>query len=204
MKYKNEGPREPVRIDTVVPIGLLRACRQIHAESAEALYGLNTFSLYMSNADFVPAYCTLLRRISMTLETGRGIYSDDLEVMSYWWRRVFWPSIIDRSTKLLLRYPNLEKLTFPIKSDQLGQTWRPPFLAMEQKTRAQRVALAANWLRSNCPMRDERLRKVLHLEIMPYASFSKANYEGSSFYPDEDYDWDCGELAEAFQVFKGL
>jgi hypothetical protein len=24
------------------------------------------------------------------MEAGRGIYSEDLDVMSYWWRRVFW------------------------------------------------------------------------------------------------------------------
>ncbi|KAJ4356632.1 uncharacterized protein N0V89_004668 [Didymosphaeria variabile] len=137
------------------------------------------------------------------MEAGRGIYNVDLEVMAYWWRRVFWPIVIDMSTKLLGRYPNLEALTFPIKSDQVGVTWRPAFLAAQQKTKEHRIAFASRWLAINCPMKDERIRQVLHLEIMPSTSLSKEDFEGSRLYiMDEEDEWDGAELAEAFQEMK--
>ncbi|KAJ4290608.1 hypothetical protein N0V90_010826 [Kalmusia sp. IMI 367209] len=202
VKYKNEGPSEPQRVDGAIPTGLLRTCRQMHAEVAEVLYGQNVFRLYMSTADFAPSYCHLVRHITFTMEAGRGIYNEDLEVMSYWWRRVFWPNIVDKSTNLLSRYPNLETLTFPIKSDQLGVTWRPAFLAVEQKTKKHRIALAARWLGINCPMRDEQLRQVLHLEIMPSTGLLKEDFEGSRFSMEDDAEWDGSELAEAFQEMK--
>lgn len=205
-KYKDEGPPEPERVDKVVPMAFMRTCRQVHAESAEVLYGHNLFRLYMSNVDFAPSYLGLIRHVMFTMEAGRGIYSDDLEVMGYWWRRVFWPNIIERSISLLQRYPNLESLTFPIKSKELGQTWRPAFFAVEQKTRQQRIALAARWLKNNCPIRDERLLKVLRLEIQPSAGSSKMETKGSRFCLDDEYEdgWELSELKEAFDLMKGL
>jgi len=197
-KYKNQGPPEPHRVSKTVPIGLLKTCRQIHAESTEVLYGQNVFSLYVSAADFVPSYRHLVKHVSFTTEAGRGIYSADLEVMSYWWRRVFWPNILDMSTHIMLRYNNLQTLTFLIKSDQPGVTWRPAFLAAKKH----RIALAARWLGINCPMRDERLRQVLHLEIMPSAGFSK-DLTSSKLTPDDGEDeWDGSELAQAFEEMK--
>jgi hypothetical protein len=110
---------------------------------------------------------------------------------------------VDRSTKLLDRYPNLETLTFPIKSNQVGVTWRPAFLAA-QKTKEQRIALAARWLGINCTMKDERLRQVLHLEILPSSGLTKEAFEGSRFhYIEEEDDYDGTELAQAFQQMKG-
>lgn len=203
VKYKNEGPSEPQQVQDVIPTDLLRTCRQIFAEGAEVLYGRNVFRLYMSNIDFLPASRHLVKHITFTMEAGRGIYNADLEVMSYWWRKVFWPNIVDKSTKLLDRYPNLATLTFPIKSDQVGVTWRPAFLAAQQKSRKHRIAVAARWLAINCPMRDDRLRQVLHLELMPSNALTKEDFEGSRlYYMDDEDEWDGTELAEAFQEMK--
>lgn len=204
VKYKNEGPAEPLSVSGVTPTSLLRTCRQVHSESAEVLYSKNIFRLYMSDADFAPTYSHMVQHITFTMEANKDIYHHDLEVMSYWWRRRFWPSIIEKSTNLLLRYSNLETLTFPIKSDQVvrGVTWRPAFLAAQQKTKEHRIALAARWLAINCPMKDDRLLRVLHLEIIPSTSFLKEDFEGSKFTMEEDAEWDGSELAEAFQEMK--
>ncbi|KAF2438598.1 hypothetical protein P171DRAFT_164577 [Karstenula rhodostoma CBS 690.94] len=202
VKYKNEGPSEPQRLDGVIPTNLLLTSKQIYTEGAEVLYGHNVFRLYTSSADFAPTSYHLVRHVAFTIEAGRGIYKTNLEVMSYWWRRVFWPNVIDKSTELLDRYPNLQTLTFPIKSDQAGVTWRPAFLA-SQKTKEHRIALAARWLAINCPMKDERLRKVLHLEIMPSSGLTKKDFEGSQFhYVEEEDEYDGSELAEAFELMK--
>lgn len=119
----------------------------------------------------------------------------------HWFRRVFWPNVIDKSSELLDRYPNLETLTFPIKSEQAGVTWRPAFLA-SQKTKEHRVAVAARWLAINCPMKDTRLYKVLQLEIMPSSGLTKQDFEGSRFQYIEEDEYDGSELAEAFQQMK--
>lgn len=101
---------------------------------------------------------------------------------------------------MLLRYPNLQFLTFPIKSNQPGKTWRPAFFPSGQKTKEQRIALAARWLSVSCPITDERLRKVLRLEIQPAAGYSKDEFKGSWFFPEEDDEdmWDGSELAQAW------
>lgn len=162
------------------------------------LYGSNKFLLYMSNADFASPYRTLIKDVTFTMEAGRRICGDDLDEMCYYWRRVFWPNIIERSTAMLLRYPNLDILTFPIKSDNPGMTWRPAFFPSGRKTKEQRVALAASWLRASCPIRDERLRRILRLEIQP-AITSEAELKGSWFFPEEEEDvWDGSELAQAW------
>jgi len=69
VKYKNEGPSEPQRVDSVIPASLLKTCRQIYAEGAEVLYGKNVFRLYMSSVDFVPTSCHLVRHITFTMAT---------------------------------------------------------------------------------------------------------------------------------------
>ena len=113
---------------------------------------------------------------------------------------MFWPNVIDRSTELLDRYPNLKTLTIPIRSERAGVTWRPAFLA-SQKSKEHRIALAARWLAINCPMKDTRLQKVLHLEIMPSSGLAKEDFEGSRFQPMDD-EGTHNELAEAFQQMK--
>jgi hypothetical protein len=201
VEYNAAVPLEPQRIGKAIPITFVRTCRQIHAEATEILYSRNSFLLYTSNADFAIPYRTLLRHVTFTMEAGRGIYSDDLDVMCYWWRRVFWPNVVDKSTKMLLIYPNLQLLTLPIKSDSLTQTWRPAFFPSRQKTKQQRIALAAQWLSQNCPIRDERLRHVLRLEIQQTAAFYKMKQllKESFWFPEQsEDDWDGSELAQAW------
>ncbi|KAF1971084.1 hypothetical protein BU23DRAFT_200048 [Bimuria novae-zelandiae CBS 107.79] len=204
VKYKNKGPMEPQHVSGVIPIGLLRTCRQIHSEAAEVLYGRNVFQLYMTNLNYSETYRYLVRQVSFTMDANRDIFHHDLEVMGYWWRRRYWPSILDKSTSLLVRFPNLDTLTFPIKSDHVvrGVTWRPAFLAAHQKSKEHRIALAARWLAINCPIEDNRLRQILHLEIVPSTSLLKEDFEGSKFTMEEDAEWDGSELAEAFDEMK--
>ena len=158
----------------------------------------------MSGANFAPTYSHLVRHITFTMEASREIYHTDLLCVAYWWRRQFWPSIIVKSTRLVDRFPNLETLTFPIKSDPAvrGVTWRPAFFAAHQMTKDHRIALAARWLASNCAVEDSRLRHILQLEIIPSTTLSKEDFEGSMFAMEEDAEWDSSELAEAFQEMK--
>jgi hypothetical protein len=201
IKDKNSGPSEPRSIASVIPIALMRTCRQLHAECRGMLYGENVFRLYMSNAPFAPFYQNLVRHITFITDADHRIFVDDLETVSYWWRKRFWPDIITKSTKILDRFPSLETLTFPIQLNRGGQTWRPAFLASGSMTREQRVIHAASWMVAKCPFENERLRKCLHLEMMPAAGFSKETYEGSRFMPDED-EWDPTEFTEAFEQMK--
>jgi hypothetical protein len=167
----------------------MRTCRQLHAECRGVLYGHNVFRLYMSDAPFVPFYQNLVRHITFTTDADHRIFGDDLETVSYWWRKRFWPDIITKSTKILDRFPSLETLTFPIQLNRSGQTWRPAFLASDLKTREQRIVVAASWMAAQCPFENEKLRKCLHLEIMPASSFSA-------------HEWDPAEFTEAFELMK--
>lgn len=202
VRDKNEGPKEPRPLGTVISLALLRTCRQMHAESSEELYGRNVFRFYMGNALFGQIYLPLVRHITFMMDSDHRIYTDDLDTVSYWWRRRVWPQIVDKSTTLLERFPSLETLTFPIKSNRHGLTWRPAFMASEQKTREQRVALAASWMKPRCPFETERLRCCLHLELVPAGGLSKDAYEGARFLPEDE--WDCSEFAEAFERMKAL
>lgn len=200
VKDKNRGPSEPRRIASVIPIALMRTCRQLHAECRGVLYG-NVFQLYMSDAPFAPFYRDLVRHITFTTDADHRIFVDDLETVGYWWRKRFWPDIIEKSTKMLDRYPSLETLTFPIRLNRGGQTWRPAFLASDMKTREQRIALAASWMAAKCPFENEQLRQCLHLEIA--SGLSKEAYKGSTFAPEDD-EWDAEEFAEAFERMKAM
>lgn len=154
----------------------------------------------MSDAPFAPFYQTLVRHVIFTSDADHRIYGDDLETVGYWWRKRYWPDVIAKSTNLLERFPGVETLTFPIQLNRNGQTWRPAFLASDQKTREQRVVLAASWMAAKCPFENERLRKCLHLEIMPASGLSKEAFEASRFSPEDE--WDCTEFSEAFEQMK--
>jgi hypothetical protein len=165
------------------------------------LFGRNAFRLYASNADFAPRYRAHVRHIVFTTDSMiQKIFDNDREIVSYWWRRHFWPDIIDKSMRLLQTYPNLVTLTFPIKSSRQGETWRPAFMASEQKTRDQRIAVAAAWLKANSPFDDKRLQDCLHLEIVPAAPDWKESWLTSRIYLEEE--WDCSEFEEAFKRMK--
>lgn len=200
IRVKNDGPSEPRPIESIISVSLLRSCRQVHAECCGVLYGHNVFRLYMNDAPFGRVYQTLVRHIIFTTDADHRIYGDDPETVGYWWRKRFWPNIVEKSMKLLEQFPDLETLTFPIQLNRNGQTWRPAFLASDQKTREQRVALAASWMTTKCPLENEQLRQCLHLEIMPASNISKEEWVGSSFAPEEE--WDCNEFAEAFERMK--
>lgn len=206
VRNKGEGPPEPQSLGTIVPIVLMRICRQIHSECSEILYGGNVFRLYASNADFAPRYSSLIRHILFSTDSMiQKVFDDDLATVEYWWRRHFWPDVTDKSTRLLQTFPHVETLTFPMKSnrrDKRGELepWRPAFMASGQKTREQRIALAAAWLKVKCPFANERLRRCLQLDIVPPAVSSKYMYKGSRFDPEDE--WDCSEFAEAFKKMK--
>ncbi|CAI6340937.1 unnamed protein product [Periconia digitata] len=204
IRYKGQGPPEPERLGRIITSPLVRTCRQIHAESTPILYGHNIFSFSMVNSNFAIFYRSLIRHIVFTVEASRRIYSENLIDMSYWWRRVFWPNVIDASTKFLLRYPGLISLTSPIKSESLWRTWRPAFMMVERKTSEQRIEMAALWLRANCPMEDERLRDMLHMEIMP--AKDQQGLDGLRFAVEDDNgnEWDYTEFASAFERMKRL
>jgi hypothetical protein len=202
VRNKGEGPLEPQRLGKMISIALLRCCRQIHAESSPVLFGRNSFRLYAANTDFAPRYRAQVRHIIFTADSVvQKIFDNDPETVGYWWRRHFWPDITEKSSKLLQTYPALQTLSIAIKSSRHGETWRPAFIASEQKTPEQRIALAAAWLKAKCPFGSERLRKCLELEIIPSAAtIAKEAYEGSRF--EEEEGWDCSEFAAAFKKMK--
>ncbi|KAF2188918.1 hypothetical protein K469DRAFT_702609 [Zopfia rhizophila CBS 207.26] len=202
VREKDEGPLEPLPLESTIPIALMRTCRQIHAESSSVLYGSNIFRLYMNDIGFAPAYLPLVRHITFTTDVDYRVYSDDLDTVSYWWRRRFWPDVLSKSAVLLQRFPGLETLNFPIKSNRHGQTWRPTFLAQEGKTREQRIYIGATWLKPRCPLQSDRLRMCLRLEIMPSGGLVQDDYKGSRFAPEDE--WDYSEFAEAFEKMKNL
>jgi hypothetical protein len=207
VRYKDEGPLEPQRISNAFASNLLKTCQQLQPESAALFYGQNIFKFPMGNIDFAPSYRSLVRHIVFTTEAGRGIYSSDLEVMSYWWRQVFCANVAASSSKLLLLYPGLETLTLPIRSDNIRDTWRPAFMAVDYRTREQRISVGARWLKANCPMEDERLSRILHLEIHTISTshISRAEFEVSRFAfeeDDEDASWNHTEFAAAFERMK--
>ena len=208
VRNKDEGPFEPTPIGKSMPMALLRSCRQVHAESAEVLYRKNIFRLYSKDAGFAPIYHPLVRHIVFTTDSMiQKIFSDDLTVVNYWWRKHFWQDVLFKSTKILETFPHLDSLTFPIKSSQYGQSWKPAFFASEQKSREHRVTLAAAWFKSNCPFPSERHRQCLRLEIVAPSGVpigahdgSRDEYDGSRFVPD--IEWDSSEFSEAFEMMK--
>ncbi|PVI01440.1 hypothetical protein DM02DRAFT_727861 [Periconia macrospinosa] len=207
IKYKGEGFAEPERLAKVITVALVRTCRQIHSESILVLYGRNIFNFPISNANFAIRYRSLIRNIVFAVEAGRGIYSNNEIDMSYWWRRVYWPNVLDICTKLLQRYPGLSNLTSPIKSENLWRTWRPAFMLVERKTSKQRIDMAALWLRTNCPIKDQRLQKILHMEIMPARDvIEKDECKGSRFVVEDDdgNEWNYTEFASAFEQMKKI
>ncbi|ORY15258.1 hypothetical protein BCR34DRAFT_558945 [Clohesyomyces aquaticus] len=218
VREKDLGPQEPQSAGNSISAALLRTCRQLHSEGAAFLYGKNLFRMYTTKAIFDSMYHSLVMHITFITDADHRIYENDLETASYWWRRRFWPQIIEKSTRLLEMYPRLESLNVPIKSNYMGRTWRPAFMASDLKTREQRVALAVTWMKTNCPFESNRVRGCLHLEIMPAIEVPDSEEEeetietrvarirarvaeltGRTLF---DEDWDCTEFSEAFERMK--
>jgi hypothetical protein len=170
VREKAEGPKEPQSISSAVSVVLLRTCRQLHAEGAAILYGKNLFRLYTTKVIFDPSYHSLISHITFITDADHRVYESDLETASYWWRRRFWPHIMEKSTQLLEMYPGLRTLTFPIQPNHIGVPWRPAFMASDTKTPEQRIALAAAWMTTNCPFDSDRVRECLHMELLPAGS----------------------------------
>ncbi len=219
VRYKDHGPPEPKPVRRFMPSALLRSCRQMHAEASPVLYGANIFRIwYLGDAE-MRSYRHLLRHVVFTSDLDHRIFGRGLEEVAYGWRRRFWPTLIQNALEMLERFPGLETLTFPIEPPfrKEGEEWRPAFFNVSHKTREQRVALAANWLRYKCPIENERLRKVLLVEVVPRTrapkkKVEKEEYVGSRFEPEDDEEeqneedegWDCTEFAEAFKLTKSL
>ncbi|KAF1994887.1 hypothetical protein P154DRAFT_612478 [Amniculicola lignicola CBS 123094] len=199
VREKGEGPVEPQAMGSSIPTALIRSCHQIHAECSDTLYGSNVFRMYMSNPIFAPGYLPFVRQIIFIADADHRIYESDLDTVSHGWRRRFWPNVMEKAQALLHSFPNLDFISFPIKS-RPGETWRPAFMASDRKTREQRVSIAAAWMKARCPFQDEHLRQCLHLEIMPASDFTKESYEGSSFAPEDE--WDHAEFTEAFEKMR--
>ncbi|KAH7355808.1 hypothetical protein BKA66DRAFT_575148 [Pyrenochaeta sp. MPI-SDFR-AT-0127] len=214
VRHKGYGPVEPQPLGNIIPMALMRTCYQLHAECSAVLYGENVFRIwFLSDTELTLAYRQLVRHISLTAEVDHRVFGSSLEEVSYGWKRRFWPTIITNSTSMLERFPSLETLTFPLKPPRHGELWRPAFFAVEHKTRAQRVALAANWMKPRCPFENERQRQCLQLELVPSSRQQKVSldeYKGSRFAPEEDEDedmeqeWDCTEFTDAFELMKSF
>ena len=206
VRYQNEGPSEPQALGNALAMGLLQTCRQLHSEGSVVLYGTNRFRvwLFLSETDLAPVYRRLVHHIIFTTEADYRIFNVELDTVSYWWKRRFWPTVIDNATKLLARFPCVETMTVSIKSLISQPNWRPAFFAVENKTTEQRVALAAAWMETMCPFESERLRRCLKLELVPPAGvIAKQDFEGSRFAPDEDEEeWNYTEFADAFERMK--
>lgn len=74
-------------------------------------------------------------------------------------------------------------------------------MASESRTRDQRVAVAAAWLKVNCPFEDHRLHDCLFLEIVP-AVLPKPQESHELYLMNLDDEWDCTEFEEAFKRMK--
>lgn len=206
IRHKGEGPVEPQPLGNVIPMALPRACRQLHAECSAILYGANAFCIwFLSDTVLKLGYRQLVRHMIFTAEVDHRIFGIDLDEVSYWWKRRFWPTLVQNGISKLESFSSLETLTLPIKPPRYGASWKPAFFAVENKTREQRISLAANWMRARCPFEDGRLRECLQIELEPPSGLSKDEYEGSRFTPDEDdKEWDEKEFVDAFELMKTL
>ncbi|PZC93875.1 hypothetical protein A1F95_06965 [Pyrenophora tritici-repentis] len=204
IRHKGSGPIEPEPMrNGQIPVALVRTCRQLYAECSPVLYGSNTFAFWTSSELDLGAPSGLVRHVIGAADP-RDLFKKHLEEVSYWWKRRFWPDVLRSSRAMLERFPNLETLTIPLKVPPNGQIQRPVFLHVVNKTREQRVALAASWMKPRCSWEDERLRRCLHLEVLPPPGSFRDQYAGSRFVPEDDDDWDVTEFADAFQLMKNL
>ncbi|CAG5181020.1 uncharacterized protein ALTATR162_LOCUS9553 [Alternaria atra] len=202
IRHGGDGPIEPQPLSTgQIPVALWRTCRQLRAESSPVFYGTNVLSFWaLGNIDVGLANMCLVRHV-VTEASPRGIFDKSLEHVSYCWKRRFWPEILRNSDAIMKQFPNLETLTFSLKPPR-GEIWTPAFFAVANKTREQRIDLVATWMSQRCSWEDDRLRQILHLEMVPSPGLSRREYAGSRFIPEDDDVWDCTEFADAFEQMK--
>jgi hypothetical protein len=207
VRLRNKGPAEPQRLGRAIALSLLTTCRQLHAECSPVLYGGNVFRIGPSNdIETSLVYRQLVQHIIFIADVDLRLYKTNLDEVNYGWKRRLWPSIVNGGAGTLARYPNIETLTVILASPNYGQPWRPAFFAVRTKTKEQRISLAVQWLQTRCPLENERLRACLRMEVNPPVLYSKHEFIGSKFAPDEDdeSDWDCTEFAEAFKIVMNL
>ncbi|KAL1797932.1 hypothetical protein ACET3X_004538 [Alternaria dauci] len=184
IRHGGDGPIEPQPLSTgQIPVALWRTCRQLRAESSPVFYGMNVLSFWaLGNINVGLANMCLVKHV-LTEASPRGIFDKSLE------------------HAILEEFPNLETLTFSLKPPR-ATTFKPAFFAVTNKTREQRVGLVATWMGQRSWWEDERMRQILHLEMVPSPGLTKDEYEGSRFVPDDEDIWDCTEFTDAFEQMK--
>lgn len=161
--------------------------------------------MFESNTGITHTYGPLVRNLLYSMHADSRIYRNNLDEVRYGWERRFWPSVLEAATRIMDRFPNLETFTIQISPPKYGQEWIPAFFAVQHKTRAQRVELAARWMRARCPLENERLRACLQLELTLAPGLSAEDFKRSKFAPDEDEEsWDPKEFHDAFQRAKNI
>jgi hypothetical protein len=208
VRYKALGAVEPQSVYKRISTGLLRTCRQLHAESSPVLYGDNVFRIWLaSDSGLALRYREMVRHVTFTTEEAQRVFSPKLDIalVRHGWKRRFWPSIIDSAEKLLAQFPNVDCLSVLVSpGGEVGAAWRPAFFANGDETPEERVEGAARWLREMCPVDDERVKEVLRVELVPpKGSISREEYVGSRFAPEEG-EWDYEEFRWAFELMKVL
>jgi hypothetical protein len=207
-RHKGNGPAEPQPLRDLLPVALLRTCRQLRAESTSVLYGANVFSFWvLKDTELLLTHRHLVRHIvTAGIAPSWQLQRRTHEVDS-WWRRRLWPEIQQNGQLLLDRFPHLETLTSPLKPPQHGSVWRPSLPDIEGESREQRIALAASWVKARCPFQDERLRECLTLEVVPPLGLSEEQFVGSRFAAEDEQDenWrGCAEFVEAFELMRKM
>jgi hypothetical protein len=188
IRHNNTGPTEPIPLSQTISLPLLRTCHQLHAECSRVLYSTNTFRLGPANTlTLCPSYASLIKNVILIADADPRLYKSNLDDVNYAWKRHFWPSIIEGGEMLLGMYSNLERVTVVLGS--LGE-WRPAFFAGWGRER--RRERAVGWLGPRCKVADERLRRVLWVEICePFGG--RLENEGG------EEEWDVREFADAFR-----
>lgn len=203
IRHHDEGPLEPTRIGAVISLSILRSCKQLHAECCPVVYGENVFRVWSLTNTELLSYRRLVRHVMFTTEADYRIYNKHLDEVSHGWKRRFWPSIVAGGMEQLARFPALETLTAILTPPRAGPSWRPAFFANRNKSKEQRITLAAEWLQVRCPIEDDRLRQCLRLELNPPPGTSRENAEAFGTPDDEDEeDWDYTEFADAFRLIS--
>jgi hypothetical protein len=210
VRHGNIGDVEPRRLRSVVPISLLRVCRQLRAECSVVLFGENIFRIwFLSETGLALCYRQLIRHITFDVQPHQRMYKprwSGLEEVSYAWKRHFWPYVVEKGMKVLEQFSNVETVTIQLTSRDHGQAWRPAFFDIQHKTKEHRIAVAARWLHPRCPLENARLRACLRLELQPPHLLQEEDYKDSRFAREEEdeSEWDYTEFAEAFQLMKSL
>ncbi|KAJ4320734.1 hypothetical protein N0V94_003266 [Neodidymelliopsis sp. IMI 364377] len=208
VRHKALGPTEPQSVYDRLSTGLLRTCRQLHAESSPVLYCSNVFRIWLpSDSGLALQYRNMVRHVTFTTEEAQRVFSPKLDIalVRHGWKRRFWPGIIDSAEKLLVQFPHVHCLSVLVSPGQeVGAAWRPAFFANGDESAEERVEGAARWLSDVCPVADERVKEVLSVELVPpKGSIAREEYVGSRFAPEEG-EWDYEEFAWAFELMKVL